>query len=53
LKASKSKLKAEEIIRALPKAELHVHLIGSIRPETLLSIVEEEGLEPPSDRWRT
>jgi adenosine deaminase len=40
-------LSSERLIRALPKAELHVHLIGSIRPETLLDIVEEEGLEAP------
>lgn len=37
----------EKLIKALPKVELHVHLIGSIRPETLLSIVEEEGIETP------
>lgn len=40
-------MSSERLIRALPKAELHVHLIGSIRPETLLDIVEEEGLEAP------
>ncbi len=37
----------EAAIKALPKVELHVHLIGSIRPETLLDIVEEEGLKAP------
>lgn len=38
---------SEAVIKALPKVELHVHLIGSIRPETLLDIVEKEGLKAP------
>jgi adenosine deaminase len=35
------------LIRALPKAEQHVHIVGSIRPETLLWLAEEGGLEKP------
>ncbi len=31
----------EEAIRALPKAELHIHTLGSIRPTTLLDIINE------------
>ena len=34
-------------IRALPKVELHIHILGSIRPETLLSIIEEDGIQAP------
>lgn len=34
-------------IRALPKVELHVHILGSIRPETLLSIIEADGVKAP------
>jgi len=35
-------------IAALPKAELHVHLDGSIRPETLLDLADDAGVEMPS-----
>jgi len=40
-------MEAEELIRALPKVEQHVHIVGSIRPETLLWLVEEGGLDKP------
>ena len=40
---------AERLIRALPKVEQHVHIIGSIRPETLLWLVEEGDAEKPFD----
>ncbi len=35
------------LIRALPKVEQHVHIVGSTRPETLLWLAEEGGLEKP------
>ena len=35
------------LIRALPKVEQHVHIVGSTRPETLLWLAEEDGLEKP------
>lgn len=38
----------EEFIRAMPKVELHVHLEGSIRPETLLDLAERNGVELPA-----
>jgi adenosine deaminase len=34
-------------IRKLPKVEQHVHIVGSTRPETLLWLVEESGLDKP------
>jgi adenosine deaminase len=37
----------EELVRALPKAEQHIHIVGSTRPETLLWLVEQGGLEAP------
>ena len=36
-----------DAICALPKVELHVHILGSIRPETLLSIIREDGVKAP------
>lgn len=38
----------ETLIRAMPKVELHVHLEGSIRPETLLELAERNGIELPA-----
>ncbi|MQA89115.1 MAG: adenosine deaminase [Gemmatimonas sp.] len=38
-----------ERVRELPKAELHVHLDGSLRPATLLELTREAGGIPPRD----
>jgi adenosine deaminase len=38
---------AEELIKALPKAEQHVHIVGSIKPKTLLWLIEEGNLSKP------
>jgi len=37
----------EALIRALPKVEQHIHIVGSTRPETLLWILKERGLKNP------
>ena len=37
-----------ERLLALPKAELHVHLDGSLRPATLIELARERGRELPS-----
>ncbi len=34
-------------IKALPKAEHHVHLLGSIRPETLMNAITETDMKSP------
>ena len=39
----------QSYVRAMPKVELHVHLEGSIRPETLLSLAKRNGVPLPAD----
>lgn len=38
-----------DYIHAAPKAELHVHLEGSIQPETLLTLAERNGVALPCE----
>ncbi len=38
---------SEALIRALPKVEQHVHIVGSVRPEALLWLQKEGRLEKP------
>jgi adenosine deaminase len=39
----------EAFIRAMPKVELHVHLEGSTRPQTLLTLARKHGVALPAD----
>jgi len=39
---------SEQVVRLLPKTDLHVHLDGSLRPDTILELMDRAGLEPPS-----
>jgi len=39
----------EELVRALPKTDLHCHLDGSLRLATLLELAEENGVRLPAD----
>jgi adenosine deaminase len=39
---------SSNIIGQLPKVDLHVHLDGSVRPETVLEIAELEGIDLPA-----
>lgn len=38
-----------EFCRRIPKVELHVHLEGSIRPETVLKLAKRHDIELPAD----
>lgn len=38
----------EDIIRALPKTDLHLHLDGSLREQTLIDLAKERKVELPS-----
>ena len=38
-----------ELIARLPKAELHVHFDGSLRPETIIDMARAEGVALPHD----
>jgi adenosine deaminase len=42
-------MKTIDAIKALPKVELHVHILGSLQPSTLLSIIREDSLDAPYD----
>ncbi|MBN1121189.1 MAG: adenosine deaminase [Anaerolineae bacterium] len=52
-------MELNDFIRQMPKAEIHVHMEGSIRPETLLKLARKNNVELPSDtveglrRWYT
>ncbi len=54
-----SSTKIERYVAAVPKAELHVHLEGSIHPTTLLTLAQRNGVQLPvqttaeMQRWFT
>jgi len=42
-----------QFVRALPKAELHLHLEGTIDPPTLAALAQSHGVaDPPADLYR-
>ena len=40
-------------LRALPKAELHIHMEGAMRVATVLELVERNGVPAPSGLTET
>ncbi|TFH13896.1 MAG: hypothetical protein E4H05_10255, partial [Acidimicrobiales bacterium] len=38
-----------DTVRAMPKAELHVHLEGTVDAATVLTLAQRHGLRPPAD----
>ncbi len=40
----------EDLLRAIPKADLHVHLDGSLRIETMIELAQAAGAELPADQ---
>jgi len=40
-------MSAEDAIKAIPKLEQHVHIVGSAKPETFLWLIEDSGSQLP------
>jgi adenosine deaminase len=45
---SENPMSLHDFIHEMPKVELHVHLEGSIRPSTLLTLAQRNGVELPA-----
>lgn len=43
----------EEFIEQIPKVELHVHLEGSVQPQTLLKLANRHNVALPADNLKS
>ena len=39
-------------MKRIPKIDLHLHIDGSVYPETALALAQEQGLPEGRSRWR-
>jgi adenosine deaminase len=42
-----------EFVHSLPKAELHCHLDGSLRPSTILELAKEQNIKLPKNEIKS
>ena len=40
---------SEDLVRSLPKTDLHLHLDGSLRLESMLELAREQGIKLPAE----
>ena len=40
-------MRANDLLARLPKVDLHLHLDGSVKPETILDLARKQGIELP------
>ena len=45
-----TKMITRELLKKLPKAELHVHLDGSLRPQTLIDLAKDQKVDLPATK---
>ena len=44
-------INTDQLIEHLPKAELHLHIEGTLEPEMMLALAQRNNVELPMTRW--